>query len=108
MRLYNKLQVDVRFVDPSSFGAALNYFTGSKEHNVILRNIAKKKGLKLSEYGLFKGNKKVAGKTEEEINISGQNRISINTQKFKNGIYIYKLISTDNKIYKSKFVVNKR
>lgn len=63
------LQVDVRVLDPSSFGSALQYFTGNKDHNIKLRAIAIKKGLKLSEYGLFtkKGNKKVAGKTEEEV-----------------------------------------
>ena len=63
------LQVDVRVLDPSSFGSALQYFTGNKDHNIKLRAIAIKKGLKLSEYGLFtkKGNKKVAGKTEAEV-----------------------------------------
>lgn len=63
------LQVDVRVLDDSSFGSALQYFTGNKDHNIKLRGMAIKKGLKLSEYGLFlkKGNKKVAGKTEEEV-----------------------------------------
>jgi len=63
------LQVDIRVMDPSSFGSALQYFTGSKDHNIKLRSIAIKKGLKLSEYGLFtkRGNKKVAGRTEEEV-----------------------------------------
>ena len=50
-----------------SFGAALQYFTGSKEHNIKLRDIAKKMGMKVNEYGLFKGERKVAGATEEEI-----------------------------------------
>ncbi|MEK7627256.1 MAG: PHP domain-containing protein, partial [Patescibacteria group bacterium] len=54
-------------VEEKSFGAALNYFTGSKEHNVILRQIVKEKGLKLNEYGLFKNRKIIAGKTEQEI-----------------------------------------
>ncbi|HLB58545.1 MAG TPA: DNA polymerase/3'-5' exonuclease PolX [Bdellovibrionota bacterium] len=67
VRLLSGIQVDVRFLEPKSFGAALCYFTGSKEHNVALRNIAKKKAMKLSEYGLFKGKAMVAGKTEEEI-----------------------------------------
>ncbi|MBL7100598.1 MAG: DNA polymerase/3'-5' exonuclease PolX [Nanoarchaeota archaeon] len=63
------LQVDVRVLAPSSFGSALQYFTGSKDHNIKLRAIAIKKGFKLSEYGLFtkKGNKRVAGRTEEEV-----------------------------------------
>lgn len=63
------LQADVRVLKPSSFGSALQYFTGNKDHNIKLRMIAVKKGLKLSEYGLFtkKDDKKVAGKTEEEV-----------------------------------------
>lgn len=60
-------QVDLRVVEESSFGAALQYFTGSKEHNIKLRDIAKRRGLKVNEYGLFKGARKVAGATEEEI-----------------------------------------
>jgi len=67
--LNDNLQVDLRVVKDESFGAALQYFTGSKEHNVKMRSIAIKKGLKLNEYGLFeKGtNKYVVGKSEEEI-----------------------------------------
>lgn len=61
------IQVDVRIVEPKSYGAALQYFTGSKAHNIRLRNIAKSKGLKLSEYGVFRGKKIVAGKTEQEV-----------------------------------------
>ena len=60
-------QVDLRIVDPGSYGAALQYFTGSKAHNVKLRNIAKTKRMKLSEYGLFKGRRLIAGKTERQI-----------------------------------------
>ncbi len=60
-------QVDLRVVPKKSFGSALQYFTGSKEHNILLRQRAQKKGLKLSEYGLFRGNKHIAGETEEEI-----------------------------------------
>ncbi|TSC79838.1 MAG: DNA polymerase X family [Parcubacteria group bacterium Gr01-1014_29] len=67
VRLKNGLDADLRVVPEESFGAALNYFTGSKEHNVELRKIAIKKGLKLSEYGLFRGHTQIAGKTEEEI-----------------------------------------
>ena len=61
------VQVDVRVVPKESFGAAAQYFTGSKEHNVRLREIAIKANLKLNEYGLFKGERKVAGPLEEEI-----------------------------------------
>ncbi len=62
------LQVDVRALPPDSFGAAMQYFTGSKDHNVAIRTRAVKMGLKLSEYGLFRveDESKVAGETEEE------------------------------------------
>ncbi len=59
--------VDLRVVSEKSYGSALQYFTGSKEHNISLRQIAIDKGLKLNEYGLFKSKKMIAGKTEEEI-----------------------------------------
>jgi DNA polymerase (family 10) len=63
------LQADVRVVEPESFGAALQYFTGSKDHNVKLRERAVKKGLKINEYGVFTvpGDRRVAGRTEEEV-----------------------------------------
>ena len=61
------VQVDVRVVPPESFGAAAQYFTGSKAHNVRLREIAVKAKLKLNEYGLFRGEERVAGATEEEV-----------------------------------------
>ncbi len=71
IKLKSGLNVDLRIVPEESYGAALNYFTGSKAHNIALREIAIKKGLKLNEYGLFKisgrGEKMVAGKTEQEI-----------------------------------------
>jgi len=69
IRLREGIQVDLRVLDDNIFGAALLYFTGNKEHNIILRRIAIEKGLKLSEYGLFsnKTNKVVAGRTEEEV-----------------------------------------
>jgi len=62
-------QCDLRTVEPDSWGAALQYFTGSKHHNIKLREIAKEKGLKINEYGVFEVStgKKVAGKTEEEV-----------------------------------------
>ncbi len=63
------IQVDLRVVELEAFGAALQYFTGSKEHNVRLRELASKKGLKVSEYGVFdeKSGKRIAGATEEEV-----------------------------------------
>lgn len=63
------IQADVRVVEPESFGAALQYFTGSKEHNVKLREKAVRKGLKINEYGVFNVNndRRVAGRTEEEV-----------------------------------------
>jgi DNA polymerase (family 10) len=67
VKLKNDLQVDVRLLDCSAYGAALQYFTGSKEHNVALRDRAKRRGWKLSEYGLFHGDKVLASRTEEEI-----------------------------------------
>lgn len=63
----NLVQVDLRVVEPESYGAALQYFTGSKDHNIKLRTIAKEKGLKINEYGIFKEEKKIAGETEEGI-----------------------------------------
>ncbi|MGC2193900.1 MAG: DNA polymerase/3'-5' exonuclease PolX [Terriglobales bacterium] len=68
-RLRSGMQVDVRLLPPDSFGAALQYFTGSKAHNVALRQRALKMGYTLSEYSLaaLKTEKPVAGKTEEEI-----------------------------------------
>ncbi len=61
------LQVDLRIVPPESYGACVQYFTGSKAHNVHLRTIALKKGLKLSEYGVFGGEERIAGREEEEV-----------------------------------------
>ncbi len=67
VRLACKLQVDVRVVSEDSYGAALQYFTGSKAHNVVLRQLAQQRGLKLNEYGLFKGDRSIAGATEESV-----------------------------------------
>jgi DNA polymerase (family 10) len=61
------INIDLRVVPKESYGAALNYFTGSKDHNVALRSLAIKNGWKLNEYGLFKGEKRIAGATEEEL-----------------------------------------
>ncbi|MHC4981603.1 MAG: DNA polymerase/3'-5' exonuclease PolX [Planctomycetota bacterium] len=65
--LEGEVQADLRVVPKKSFGAALQYFSGSKEHNVRLREIAVKKGLKLNEYGLFRGSAQIAGSDEEGI-----------------------------------------
>lgn len=67
IKLGSGLQVDLRVFDEASYGAAMMYFTGSKDHNIALRKIAISKKMKLSEYGLFSGEKSVAGKTEEEV-----------------------------------------
>ena len=69
VRLKDGIQVDLRVVEKKSFGSALQYFTGSKEHNVIVRGLALKKDMKLNEYGVFskKTNKYLAGETEKEV-----------------------------------------
>ena len=67
VKLKTGMNADIRILPQKSFGAALQYFTGSKDHNVALRKIAQKKDLKLSEYGLFKGEMQVAGETEEGV-----------------------------------------
>jgi DNA polymerase (family 10) len=61
------LQVDVRVVARASLGAALQYFTGSKAHNIAIRRLGQKRGLKINEYGVFKGEKRVAGQTETSV-----------------------------------------
>jgi len=61
------LQVDIRVVPRASFGAALHYFTGSKAHNIAVRLMGVKRGLKVNEYGVFRGAKMIAGRTEAEI-----------------------------------------
>lgn len=67
VKLKNDMQVDIRLLERHSYGAALQYFTGSKEHNVALRDRAKRRGWKLSEYGLFEGNKVIASRDEKDI-----------------------------------------
>lgn len=67
VRLHSGIQVDLRVVPHQSYGAALLYFTGSKDHNIALRKISVRKKLKMNEYGIFKNKKQVAGKTEEEM-----------------------------------------
>jgi len=65
--LRSGLQVDLRVVPEQSYGAALMYFTGSKAHNIALRGLANEHGWKLNEYGLFDGERRIAGATEEEV-----------------------------------------
>jgi DNA polymerase (family 10) len=65
--LENGLHVDLRIISKKNFGSALMYFTGSKDHNIELRKRALNKGYKLSEYGLFKKRKQIAGKTEKSV-----------------------------------------
>jgi DNA polymerase (family 10) len=67
LRLSAGVQVDLRAVAAKSFGAALQYFTGSKEHNIVLRGRAKAEGLKINEYGVFRGQRRIAGRTEEDV-----------------------------------------
>lgn len=61
------LQVDLRVLPQISFGAALVYFTGSKPHNIALRRLAQEKGLKINEYGVFRGKERIAGASEESV-----------------------------------------
>lgn len=65
--LKNGLQADLRVVARDSYGAALHYFTGSKDHNIAIRNLGLKAGLKVNEYGVFRGSKRIAGRSEEDI-----------------------------------------
>ncbi len=67
VKLKNSMDFDLRIVPEKSFGSALQYFTGNKAHNIALRKIAIKKGLKLNEYGLFRNKKQIAGRTEQEV-----------------------------------------
>ncbi len=67
VRYTNNMNGDLRILRPDEYGAGLVYFTGSKEHNILLRERAIKKGMKLSEYGLFKGKQRLASRTEKQI-----------------------------------------
>jgi DNA polymerase (family 10) len=67
LRMRDGFDMDLRVVPERSYGSALQYFTGSKEHNIATRSIAIEKGLKLNEYGVFRGAKLIAGKTEEDV-----------------------------------------
>src|SRR5229473_83783 len=67
VKLRGGLQMDLRAVEPDAYGAALVYFTGSKAHNIELRKIAQEQSYKLNEYGLFKGTRRAAGTTEQDV-----------------------------------------
>lgn len=65
--LRSGLQVDLRLVPTQSYGAALHYFTGSKSHNIAVRKLAQARGLKLNEYGVYRGSRRIAGATEKSV-----------------------------------------
>ncbi|MBI3468425.1 MAG: DNA polymerase/3'-5' exonuclease PolX [Planctomycetes bacterium] len=67
IRLRSGLQIDLRAVAEESFGAALQYFTGSKQHNILVRRLGQERGLKINEYGVFENGRRVGGRTEEEV-----------------------------------------
>jgi DNA polymerase (family 10) len=67
VRLRSGVEMDLRVVPDESYGAAMQYFSGSKEHNIVIRRRAQDRGLKLNEYGLFRGDELVGGRTEEEV-----------------------------------------
>ncbi len=67
VRLRSGLELDLRVVPDESYGAAMQYFTGSKEHNIVVRRRAQERGLKLNEYGLFRDDQRVAGAAEQEV-----------------------------------------
>ncbi len=67
VKMKEGFDMDLRVVSTKSYGSALQYFTGSKEHNIVTRKIAIEKGLKLNEYGVFRGSRMIAGRTEEDV-----------------------------------------
>jgi DNA polymerase (family 10) len=77
------LQVDVRLVAQVSFGAALQYFTGSKAHNIVIRRLGQQRGLKINEYGVFRFEKRVAGNTEASVYELRENRGEIEAAREK-------------------------
>jgi DNA polymerase (family 10) len=67
VKLKAGIQVDLRVVPEESYGAALHYFTGSKAHNIHIRKLGQDKGLKVNEYGVFRGEKRISGAKEEDV-----------------------------------------
>ncbi|MFO1023106.1 MAG: DNA polymerase/3'-5' exonuclease PolX [Planctomycetales bacterium] len=67
VRLRSGLELDLRVIPQGSYGAALQYFTGSKDHNIVIRRMAQERGLKINEYGVYRGEEQIAGNTEEDV-----------------------------------------
>ena len=67
VRLASGLQVDLRVIDAESYGAGLYYFTGSKAHNIAVRTLGQRRGLKINEYGVFKGERRIGGRREQDV-----------------------------------------
>lgn len=67
VRLRCELQVDLRLLSDASYGAALHYFTGSKAHNIAVRRLGQQRGLKINEYGIYRGRRRIGGRTEGEV-----------------------------------------
>ena len=67
VRLDCGLQVDLRVIPAASFGSALHYFTGSKSHNIAVRALGLKRGLKINEYGVFRGTRRIGGRSEQDV-----------------------------------------
>ena len=67
VRLHAGIEMDLRVVPDESYGAAMQYFTGSKEHNIVIRRRAQERGLKVNEYGVFRDDELIAGRTEEDV-----------------------------------------
>ena len=65
--LRSGIQVDLRIIPPESYGSALHYFTGSKAHNIAIRALGVKRGLKINEYGVFRGDRRIGGETETDV-----------------------------------------
>ncbi len=90
MKTKKGYNVDFRIVRPESYGAALQYFTGSKEHNILLRRKAIKKGLKVNEYGVFKNKKNLGGKTEKEVyNLIGTSLVPPELREGRKELEVY-------------------
>ncbi|MFH1276324.1 MAG: DNA polymerase/3'-5' exonuclease PolX [Candidatus Woesearchaeota archaeon] len=96
IRLENGIQIDLRVVKEKEFGSAINYFTGSKAHNIELRKLALKKGFTLSEYGLFK----IKSKIDEKLTTNNQNNNQNNNNNNNNKNKLWVAGRTEEEIYK--------
>jgi len=90
VRVSPGIQVDVRVVDPECWGAALAYFTGSKAHNIRIRELGVQRGLKINEYGIFRGKERIGGREEEEV--------------FELNGFLFKVVSADERRVKKVLV----